>query len=330
MANRRTKEFLQSEAALWLADGLIEKDTYETLRVRYSLTELGFAGVLRYIGIVGGLLAFFGVLGTIAAMTGSAALSALMAGGTGAAAVYWGLRLSEDLQERYSTSSKIIVTLGSYLVGAGAGFFFAASGLKAEQAFHTTMLFCLPAAGWLAYRSRNSFLLLLTLLTLFHWIGSWETMVGRNVYTFGVQDPRVMWPLGLAAVAAGVYHELFLYPATGRFYKVWQTVGLIYFNMSLLILSSFKWDKIYPAHWVVIFTFGCLAQIIAADKLQNGLIRGFGVTFLSINIFTRYHEFFWRSMDAGPFLLNGGLLLMALGGALHYYLKRIAPQGRAS
>ena len=324
MANRQTKEFLHSEAAAWLADGIIEQGTYDTLRERYSFAEFGFAGILRYIGIIGGLLAFFGLVGAIAAMTGSALIGALVTGGIGYAAVKWGLRLAVDLQERYSTSSKIIVTLGVYLFGAAVGILCGSMGLKGSAAMNTALTICLPVAFYLAYQSRNAYLLLLSVLTLFHWIGSWDGMLGRSTYAFSVQDPRLMWPAALAAVAVGVYHELKLYPETGRFYKVWQTVGLIYFNMSLLILSSLSGRDDIVMGWVAFFTMACIAQIAAADRLQNGLLRGFGVTFLCINIFTRYYELFWKSMQAGTFLLAGGAGLLAFSGVMHYYYKTAA------
>lgn len=330
MASRQTKEFFQTEAAAWLADGIIEQHAFDKLRERYSFTEFGFAGVLRYVGIIGGLMAFFGLVGAVAAMTGSAFVGALVTGGIGFGAVKWGLRLAEDLQERYSTSSKIIVTLGVYLFGAAVGIFCGSLGLKGDAAMHTALTICLPIAFYLAYQSRNAYLLLLALLTLFHWIGSWDGMLGRSTYAFSVQDPRLMWPAALGAVGVGVYHELNLYPQTGRFYKVWQAVGLIYFNLSLLILSSFSGKDGYPADWVILFTLGCIAQIIAADRLQNGLLRGFGVTFLCINLFTRYHELFWKSMEAGTFLLAGGAGLLAFSGALHYYLRYVAGQRSAS
>lgn len=330
MANRRTKEFLHDEAAVWLADGLISKETYDKLRERYSFSDFGFAGVLRYIGIIGGLLAFFGVVGSVAAMTGSALVGALATGGIGYAGVKWGLDLAKDLQERYSTSSKIIVTLSVYLVGGAAGILAGSMGASAGAAANAAFVVGLPVAFYLAYQSRNAYLLLLALLSLFHWVGSWDGMLGRSTYAFSVQDPRLMWPLAAAAVGVGVYHELNLYPETGRFYKVWQTVGLIYFNMSLLILSSLSGGDGYALGWVGIFTMGCIAQIVAADRLQNSLLRGFGVTFLCIDIFTRFHEMFWNSMQVGTFLLAGGAALLAFSGLLYYYLNYLSGERRAS
>ena len=330
MADRQTKEFLQSEAATWLADGVIDQATHDTLRQRYAFTSFGFTGVIKYIGIMGGLLTFFGIVGGITAMTRSLAFSALVSGGIGCAAVKFGLRLAEDLQEQYSTSSKIIVTLGIFMVCSAVGMLCTSMGIIDMAALHATMVICLPVAFYLAYSSRNTYLLLLGVLSLFHWAGSWDGMLGRSTYAFSVQDPRLMWPAALGAVAIGVYHELFLYPQTGRFYKVWQTVGLIYFNLSLLILSSLSGSSGYALDWVVLFTLGCIAQIVAADRLQNGLLRGFGVTFLAIDIFTRFHELFWNSMQVGTFLLAGGAGLLAFSAALHYYLKYAVAAGRAS
>ncbi|HNW44628.1 MAG TPA: hypothetical protein PKI19_08995 [Elusimicrobiales bacterium] len=324
MANRRTKEFFQSEAAVWLADGLIERGTYVTLLERYSFTEFGFAGVIKYIGIMGGLFAFFGVVGGITAMTGSPFIGALVICAIGYMGVKWGLRLAGDRQERYATSSKMIVMLGVCLFGGAVAMLCEALGIREKAALNTTMLVCLPAAFYLAYLSRNIYLLLLAVLALFHWVGSCGGMLGRSTYDFEVQDPRLMWPAALAAVAVGVYHEIHLYPETGRFYKVWQTVGLIYFNLSLLILSSLSGGNNYAMGWVAFFTAGCIAQLVAADRLQNGLLRGFGITFLCINIFTRYYELFWKSMQVGTFLVAGGASLLAFSGALHYYLKYAA------
>jgi uncharacterized membrane protein len=330
MANRRTKEFLQSEAAAWLADGLIEQSTYNVLRERYSFTEFGFAGLLRYISIIGGLLAFVGVVGGLAAATESQFVGALVTGGFGFAAIKWGLRLAEDLQESYSTSSKVLVTLGIFALGAAIGIQCQVIGISEEAALKTASTLCLPVAFYLAYQTRNSYLLLLAVLTLFHLSGSWSGMMGHDAYAFEVQDPRLMWPTALAAVWIGIYHELHLYPETGSFYKIWQAVGLIYFNISLLILSSLSGGGAYALGWVSFFTLACIAQIIAADRLQNRLIRGFGVTFLCINIFTRYYEFFWKFMQIGAFLLAGGAGLLVFSGALHYYLKHLAEQRRAS
>lgn len=100
--------------------------------------------------------------------------------------------------------------------------------------------------------------------------------------------------------------------------------------MSLLILSSLSGGDGIAMGWVALFTMACVGQILAADQLQNGLLRGFGVTFLCINIFTRYHEFFWKYMDAGAFLLAGGAGLLAISGLLHYYQKHLSAQGRPS
>lgn len=329
MAGRRLKEFLHDEVPVWFADGAIDKAALDALRERYEAEEFGWSGVVKYLGITGGLFAFFGTMGTIAAISASKAFGTLLLAGVGGAGVWWGLELAKDLKERYSTSSKVIVTLGAFLCSGGAGLAGAALGFEGAAAVHFSAVLCLPAMFFLAYQSRNSYLLLLGVLGLFHWIGAWNGMAGRSTYAFALQDPRLMSAAALGAVLVGLYHELHLYPATGRFYKVWQTVGLVYLNLSLLILSSWKGTPDETPEWIVVFTAACLGQLVAGARLRSGLLRGFGTTFLVIDIFTRYHEFFWSRLALGSYLLGGGIALAAIGGALELYARR-AGSGEAA
>lgn len=45
----------------------------------------------------------------------------------------------------------------------------------------------LPVAFALAYRFENGFLLVLAILGVFHWLGSWHSMIGRSTYAFDIQ-----------------------------------------------------------------------------------------------------------------------------------------------
>ena len=119
--------------------------------------------------------------------------------------------------------------------------------------------------------------------------------------------------VALIAIAVGVYHERHLYPKTGRFYLAWESLGLLYLNMSLLILSIWSLHENASVAWILVFTAVTLAEIVLGAAWQNGLFRGFGITFLAINVFTRYHEFFWNQLHLGQYLLVGGGMLLLLG-----------------
>lgn len=307
------KERLRDEIAVWFADGIIDAPTLKVLAERYESQRFGWIGVVKYLGITGGLLAFFGILGLITAMTESGGFAAIELAAVGAGITYWGIFLSGDIRDRYAASSKVILTLGVVLWTSAVGGLAAVAEMTPKAILVTTGVVNLPIGFFLAYWRRNQYLLIVTLLGLFHWIGSWNEMWGRSTYAFSVQDPKVMSVAALLAIMVGLYHERRLYPKTGRFYRAWESLGLAYLNMSLLILSI--WGRHETAAWIAVFTAATLAQIVLGAVWQNGLFRGFGITFFAVDVFTRYHEYFWDQLQLGLYLLAGGGLLVVLGAA---------------
>lgn len=330
MASRSTKERLRNDISLWFADGIIDKRTLDLLKQRYEAQHFGWIGVIKYIGMTGGLLAFFGLLGLVASMADSKWFTVAALGGIGGGFTYWGLRLARDVQDRYATSSKVLVTLGVFLGASTIALLCGIAGLPDEAILTVTGILSLPTAMVLAYVSRNTYLLILTLLGLFHWIGAWNAMRGRSSYVFAVQDPQVMCLAALAVIGIGIYHERRLYPRTGRFYRAWESLGLLYLNMSLLILSIWSGDEQQTALWIGVFTISCLAQIGLGAYLQNGLLRGFGITFFALDLFTRYHEWFWNQLSLGTYLLVSGLGLALMGGALEAVARALRRNGGAT
>jgi uncharacterized membrane protein len=330
MIRNETKERLQQDIAVWYADGVISEETLNVLRERYESQRFGWIGVVKYLGITGGLLAFFGIVGAITAMTKSGVFAAIVLGSVGGAITYWGMRLSGDVRDRYAVSSKVVLTLGVVLWTSAIGTLAGIMGMAEEGILLMTGLISLPIGFFLAYRSRNQYLLIVALLGLFHWIGSWNAMWGRSAYVFSVQDPQVMSLAAVAAIIVGIYHERKLHPKTGRFYLAWESLGLLYLNMSLLILSIWGRHENASIAWILVFTAATLAQIVLGSAWQNGLFRGFGITFFAINVFTRYHEFFWDQLQLGQYLLMGGGLLVILGACTECVVRMLRRKGGAA
>ncbi|MCU0857626.1 MAG: hypothetical protein MUC65_04395 [Pontiellaceae bacterium] len=330
MSRNETKERLRQDIAIWFADGVIDAATLEVLQERYESRRFGWVGVVKYIGITGGLLAFFGIIGMITAMVQSGAFAAIVLGGVGGGITYWGLRLSGDIGNRYAVSSKVVLTLGVLLWTSAIGLLADVIGMKEGRVLLVTGLICLPVGFFLAYRSRNPYLLIVALLGLYHWIGSWNEMWGRSTYEFSVQDPQVMSLAAFFGIVIGVYHERKLYPKTGRFYLAWESMGLLYLNMSLLILSIWGFQEASPLVWILVFTAFTLAQLVWGAMCQNGLFRGFGITFFAINVFTRYHELFWERLYLGQYLLAGGGILLILGVCTEVVVRALRRKGGAA
>jgi hypothetical protein len=321
MTSRAVKRRLAEDVSLWQADGLVPAEVASQLRARYEVRAFGIGTAARYLGIVGAILAGFGLLGVLAAMSGSLALATLLLLAVAAGLLAWGIRLAGDPAGRAEYSSRALLALGVMaLAGAGA----AAAG-AADAGTAVTLLLCgatsVPIAFVLAYRYRNGFLLVLALLGLFHWIGSWHSMVGRSTYAFDIQDPRVMSVVAAAAVAVGVLQRRGKLPGPARFDAVWLSIGLLYLNLSLLILTvDARGADALP--WVIAALAVALAQVVLGAREKSALLLGFGVTAACVNGFTRYFERFWDELDKGLFFVLGGLALLGVGVACERLARR--------
>jgi hypothetical protein len=323
MANRAVRERLAQDVSAWLTDGLIPKETHDLLRQRYGSSDFGIGQAIKSVGIAGGLIAFFGLLGLVAALSRSQLFAAFLLTGAGCALTAAGIRLSTDKLGRYATSSRAVLMLGVVTATLGIGVAVDGMGVKNQTAAVLTGAIVLGPILFLAYRYPNNFLLILGLIGFFHWVGSWTSMLGRSTYEMDIQDPRLMSLAALAAIAMGIYHERRLRSQTDRFFQGYEAMGLIYLNLSLLILSieggSRRGSQDF---WILVLFAAAIAQIAAGTRLHNPLFTGFGVTTFAINVFTRYFEIFWNRVNTGTFFFLGGLALFIAGFACEVVLRQ--------
>lgn len=323
MPNETVKERLAHDVGLWLSDGLVSKDTHDLLRQRYGSQAFGIAKAVKSLGVAGGIVAFFGLLGLIAATSGSRTFVGFLLLLSGAAIAAAGIRLSSDKLGRYPSSSKALLCLGVVTAALGIGAVINALGANDQSTLFLTGILVVVPAGILAYRFKNSFLLYLALIVFFHWVGSWTDMYGRSTYELAIDDPRLMCFAALAAVLVGLYHERSLREQTVRFYQAYEVMGLMYLNLSLLILTvDPPGGTREQTLWVGLWFIAALLQIIAGALQHNSLFTGFGVTAMAINSYTRYYEDFWNRMHKGVFFLLGGAVLFAAGALCEVALRR--------
>lgn len=329
MASESLKEFLHQECSSWHADGEIDQFTRDTLQTRWESSGGYLPGLIRSLGIAGALIAFFGVMGAAAAMTRSAFLAAFFLLASGGALSAWALRLYTDLAGRFVVSSKALLLVGMVAIAVGIGFLLHALGLR-EQAFVVGIgMVVLPLVFFLAYRFRNSWLLGLAVLCLFHWVGAWQMMFGPQTREFTMHDSRVMSIAAAAAFLVGIRHEDWDDMCAGSFARVWKAIGLVYLNVNLL-MTTLRSSGETGLLWSALLGLLCLVQIVVGARRHDAMVRGFGIVFFILNAFTRFHESSWSRLELGTYFFAGGMVLLATGVALEAGMRWLDRQGGAA
>ena len=54
-------------------------------------------------------------------------------------------------------------------------------------------------------------------------------------------------------------------------------------------------------HWSILFAAASIASVYHGIKYDDGMTRGFGITFIFINLYTRFFEYFWEGTHKAIF-----------------------------
>ncbi len=323
MTSRAVREKLGGELGLWLTEGWIDRELAGTLQRRYASRGLAVRQLITYLAFCGGLSVACGLFGLIGVLADSRAVTVILLSFFAAGLLALGIRLGRDALGQYVQSSRVIFTLGVIAAVSALTLGFEALRVRDEALPTVVCLVAVPALVVCAYWLQNGFALVLALLAFFHGVGSSTWMYGRSTYVFDAQEPRLLIGAALLVVLVGVAHERRLRARTQRLYVAYESVGLLYLNLSLLILSIAPPTEDQQPVWIAAFTLVALAQIVIGARLKNGIFTGFGVTFLAIDLFTRYHEHFWSRLAAGVYFLAGGAALLVAGLGCELILRRV-------
>jgi len=157
------------------------------------------------------------------------------------------------------------------------------------------------------------------LLSLGSWFGA-ETgyMSGWGAYYLGMAYPLRFVLFGLALTLSTLLMKD--RPRLREFQRPSLVMGLLYLFISLWILSIWgnyqgyeDWHRASHGelfHWSLYFTAAALGCIYLGLKHDDGLLRGFGLTFFFLNLYTRFFEYFWDHVHKGILFL---LLALSFG-----------------
>lgn len=162
----------------------------------------------------------------------------------------------------------------------------------------------------LGYWFKSKLIWFFSILSLGAWFGA-ETgyISGWGAYYLGMNFPMRFVLFG-GVLTALAYH-MHRIPQLALFENVTLVMGLLYLFIALWILSIFGdygdmsvWrnvKQIELMHWSLLFAIGAIIALYHGLKTDNSITKGFGLTFLFINLYTRFFELFWNQLYKGVF-----------------------------
>ncbi|MGF1727140.1 hypothetical protein [Photobacterium nomapromontoriensis] len=106
-------------------------------------------------------------------------------------------------------------------------------------------------------------------------------------------------------------------------YEPTRFMGLLYLLSALWLISivgnydnAADWSKVSQIeliHWALLSGLICLGLLFYGIRNGDKLARSFGITFLLINLYTRFFEYFWDSMHKTIFFASLALSFWLIG-----------------
>lgn len=173
-----------------------------------------------------------------------------------------------------------------------------------------------------AIAARSTLVWVFAVISFGGWLGAYSGYAsGWGAYYLGMN-----WPLRFVLLGAALFGAAQAIPPEtrlGQFRRASQSLGLLYLFVALWLLSIFgdygdgeAWlavRQIELLHWSLLFAAAAGAAIWLGLRRDDGMLRGYGLTFLAINIYTRFFEMFWDQLHKGLFFAVLGVSLWFLG-----------------
>lgn len=327
--NKTQGNFLLDTIGQWEAQKTIPPETAGILRQSVSIRPFDWKKLAKYsfwIAIICLLITIGSVITDRALLRllqslfdmpdGMRAVSlALLA----SAAFYAGFCRRRKKPERVF-SNEAIFFLG-VLLCAGAITFLGRAIDTGSGHFSLLLLLAAIVYGALGLTLSSKLIWVFSLLSLGSWFGAETGYVsGWGAYYLGMNYPTrfVLFGAVLTGLSFGFGH---LAPLR-QFKHSTYVMGLLYLFIALWILSIFgnydheRWSRISQIallRWGLLFALAAIAAIIYGLKQDDYTSRSFGITFLFINLYTKYFEFFWDTTHKALFFLIMALSFWIIG-----------------
>lgn len=318
--NKKQGHFLNDTISQWETNGTIPKETAEILRNSFSIRPFDWKKLAKYsfwVAIICGIASFGAIIADkflidlIEKIFSSSNIGLSLTFALIAAAIYYAGLKRRQKQPKKVFSNETIIFAGVLFTAASVAYLGKALDTGSG---HFSILFLLSTiiyAG-LALWFPSKLVWLFALISLGSWFGT-ETgyMSGWGAYFLGMNYPLRFILFGGLLVGASFF--LRSNSKLSDFHKPTYIMGLLYLFIALWILSIFgnygdmrSW---YDVKQIELFHWGLLFGLVAVGAIYYGLkqddytSRSFGITFLFINLYTKYFEYFWEATHKAIFFL---------------------------
>lgn len=179
---------------------------------------------------------------------------------------------------------------------------------------HFSILFLLATIiyGLIGLYFPSKLVWIFSVLSLGTWFGTETGYVsGWGAYYLGMNYPLRFVIFGVLLTALSLL--LSKVERLKDFQKSTYILGLLYLFIALWILSIFgnygdmyEWEQVKQISllgWGLIFGAVSIVSIVVGLKYDDYTSRSFGITFLFINLYTKFFEYFWNMTHKAIFFL---------------------------
>ena len=318
--NKKQGSFLKETISQWEANGTITKEAAATLQNSFSIRPFDFKKLAKYsfwiaiicLIIAGTTIIFDDLLFDFIKkfFTISVIFPCLLFAALAAVFFFIGLKRRKSRPEKIF-SNEAFIFIGVLLTAVSVVYL---GMLLDTDSGHFSLLFLLSTAiyGILALLFPSKLVWLFSLITLGSWFGA-ETgyASGWGAYYLGMNYPLRFVLFGIVLI--GVSFALKINAKLAGLHKVTYIMGLLFLFIALWLLSVFgnygdmdSWygvKQIKLVHWGIIFGIAAVGAIVYGLKQDDHTSRSFGITFLFLNLYTKFFEYFWNELHKPIFFI---------------------------
>lgn len=310
--------FLEAVIQHWRAEAIITHEESKRLLDSYEVVEFDWERLARYsfwISLICIIIAVVSILADEALMKLLAKIfrapdmiKCLYFAVIAAALYYLGIKRKKSKPEKVF-SNEAIFFLGVLATAASIAFFGRAIDIESGH-FSILLLFAALIYASLGLWFPSKLIWLFALLSLGSWFGAETGYISDwGAYYLGMNYPLRFVLFGLVLTALSTFFKG--WTKRQEFLEPTRIVGLLYLFIALWLLSIFgnygdmeEWYRVKQIelfYWSLLFGAASLAAIYHGIKFDDRMTRGFGLTFLVINLYTRFFEYFWDAVHKAIF-----------------------------